>query len=257
MQSLSADQILQIWERGQRRHPLEQALLLLQAAYPQSTQQQLANLSIGQRDAGLLRLRELTFGPQLNSVTRCPQCQEKLEFSLTVTDIQFAAPLDQVLPAGELASAAEYDFTQEDYHIRFRLPNSYDLGAIAPVEDATQATEQLLSRCLISAHYQGNAIDDIPSLPSDVLTQLSAQMVEHDPQAEVLMPLTCPNCEHSWHSLFDIVSFFWTELTTQAKQLLQEVHVLARFYGWREADILSMTTVRRRFYLDWIDRTTG
>ena len=82
-------------------------------------------------------------------------------------------------------------------------------------------------------------------------------MVEHDPQAEVLMPLTCPNCEHSWHSLFDIVSFFWTELTSQAKQLLQEVHVLARFYGWREADILAMTTVRRRFYLDWSDRTTG
>jgi hypothetical protein len=52
--------------------------------------------------------------------------------------------------------------------------------------------------------------------------------------------------------LFDIVSFFWTELSAQAKRLLREVHTLARGYGWREADILAMSARRRQLYLDLV-----
>ncbi len=250
MRKLSAAQILSVWEQGKRRHPLEQALLLLRVAYPQGSDVQLAELSVGQRDAGLLQLRSLTFGPKLNSMTSCPECQCQLEFGLSVADIQFSKP---VVELAEEGTAAVYDFVQEDYQIKFRLPNSYDLGAIAPVSDIAASSAQLLSRCLVAAQYKGEAVD-IEALPGSVRMQISEQMIEHDPQAEVLMPLVCPDCDHSWQSLFDIVSFFWAELTNLAKQLLQEVHILARFYGWRESDILAMSGVRRQFYLDRVDR---
>jgi len=51
---------------------------------------------------------------------------------------------------------------------------------------------------------------------------------------------------------FDIASFFWAEICVQAKRLLREVHTLARAYGWREMDILSMSPARRQFYLEMV-----
>jgi hypothetical protein len=35
-----------------------------------------------------------------------------------------------------------------------------------------------------------------------------------------------------------------------AKAYLNEVHMLAWAYGWREADILAMSSARRQFYLE-------
>ena len=48
---------------------------------------------------------------------------------------------------------------------------------------------------------------------------------------------------------FDIVSFFWSELTAWSIRILDHVHRLASAYGWSEADILTMTPSRREMYL--------
>jgi hypothetical protein len=85
-----------------------------------------------------------------------------------------------------------------------------------------------------------------------VITHIATQMVEIDPQAEILFALSCPACQHEWQILFDIVSFLWTELSAQAKRLLLEVHELARHYSWHETDILAMSPMRRNLYLELI-----
>ena len=77
-------------------------------------------------------------------------------------------------------------------------------------------------------------------------------MAEVDPQADVQMDLTCPACGHQWQALFDIESFFWREISAWANRILREVHALASAYGWRESDILSMSTWRRQTYLNLI-----
>jgi hypothetical protein len=51
-------------------------------------------------------------------------------------------------------------------------------------------------------------------------------------------------------TLFDIGRYLWEELRAQAVRLLHEVHTLARFYGWREADILALSAARRHAYLE-------
>ena len=91
---------------------------------------------------------------------------------------------------------------------------------------------------------------EIQTLPETVITVLAKYMVECDPQAEVQLDLSCPACGYCWKMMFDIVSFFWSEICAQARRLLREVHTLARAYGWREADILSLSTARRHFYLE-------
>lgn len=243
MRPLSAHHILQIWEIGQSQHPLDRALTLLTFACPDITASELASLSIGQRDAYLLTIREMTFGSKLNGFAECPHCRERLEFDINVADIRIAEP---VAPQVE-----EYSLAMEGLELQFRLPNSWDLAAIVGCQEVGVANSQLMQRCLVQASRDGVTVD-YSELPSVAIAQLAAQMAEYDPQAEVLLDLNCPACNHSWQVLFDIVSFFWTELSVQAKRLLREVHQLARFYGWREADILSMSAMRRQFYLDMV-----
>jgi hypothetical protein len=77
-------------------------------------------------------------------------------------------------------------------------------------------------------------------------------MVEADPQGDTEFELTCPACGYRWMILFDIESFFWSELSGWAHRVLTDVHTLASAYGWREADILRLGPWRRQFYLGLI-----
>jgi hypothetical protein len=243
MRPLSAQQIVRIWEIGQSQHPLDRALTLLTFACPDQSPRHLASLSIGQRDGYLLRLRELTFGNKFSSLVICPHCGEKLESTMQVSDFR----LVELQPP----TTQEYTCHISGFDLRFRLPNSWDLAAIAGQQDVLQAKSLLGQRCLLHASYNGQIVTYL-QLPPAVIQQLSEFMGECDPQAEILLKFDCPACEHIWKLVFDIGTFFWAELTAQAKRLLQEVHVLARFYGWREVDILAMSTTRRQLYLSLV-----
>jgi hypothetical protein len=78
------------------------------------------------------------------------------------------------------------------------------------------------------------------------------RLAECDPWAESLLELTCPECRHEWTVLLDVAVFLWTQIRTRAQRLLRDVHTLASAYGWREADILTMSSRRREAYLELV-----
>jgi hypothetical protein len=92
----------------------------------------------------------------------------------------------------------------------------------------------------------------VEHLPAHVREAVVGRIAEHDPQADTQLSLTCPGCDHRWQALFDIVSFFWSELEALAIRVLREVHLLASAYGWREEDILAMSPPRRQLYLGMV-----
>ena len=241
MRPLSAHDLLRVWEVGEDQHPLDRALTLLAAACPEQTWDELAALNIGQRDARLLTLRERSSGPRLNSLAECPRCAERLEFDVEVADLRVAAEPDAEEEARELVT--------DGLVLRFRLPNSRDLAAVLGCQDVAAARSLLVQRCVLEASRDGASVVG-SGLPAEAIAKLAERMAECDPQAEVLLDFRCPVCGHGWQALFDIVAFFWDEIAARAKRLLREVHTLARAYGWREADILSMSARRRRFYLE-------
>ena len=245
MRALTAPDILRVWEQGQPQHPVDRALTLLAAGCPERTREELASLSVGQRDADLLDLREGTFGPVLNCYEECPQCGERLEFAFTTNHIR--------VPPSPEGEKKESVFAFEDWEVRFVLPASLDLAAVAGSASSEGARALLMKRCIL-ASTRGGATVPFEALPEEILLRLATHVAECDPQAEVLLDLSCPVCSHVWQRVFDIVSFFWREICAQAKGLMGEVHTLARAYGWREADILSMSSSRRQFYLG---RVTG
>ncbi len=61
--SLGASGLLAAWEDGTTQHPVQRGLTLLAAAWPELPEPVFSQMSIGQRDAALLTLREQLFGP--------------------------------------------------------------------------------------------------------------------------------------------------------------------------------------------------
>lgn len=239
MHSLSASELLSLWERGLPQQPAERALTLLGAASPAASPDALAQLSIGVRDARLLRLRERTFGTQLKSVAACPQCSERLEFDFSIGQIAMDA---------ENEEQRRLSMSVGGYEVQFRLPHSLDLLAIAPGAGLDRAERFLLARCLLSVRLHG-VEKDFDDLPAEVIEAVLSEMARNDPQADIQLALTCPGCGHAWQLTFDIVSFFWSELNAWAQRILREVHTLASAYGWREEEILALSAWRRQVYL--------
>lgn len=243
MRSLLASELLNIWEWGRNQPSWSKALRLLATACPQMPIEKLSQLSIGQRDGMLLTLREQTFGSQLVSMIACPSCGEKLEINFNTTDVRMATPQAESVEIFSLSIAG--------YEVSFRLPNSLDLIAIAEHKQTETAQEALRERCIFAANYNSKNLL-LSELPTPVIDAVITQMAQIDPQANAELELCCPACSYQWRSLFDIVSFFWSEINAWAFRILREVHILASAYSWREADILAMTPKRRQLYLEMV-----
>lgn len=258
MRSLSASELLQVWEQGLSKSAVQRALGLLATACPQTPLEILAQLSIGQRDTCLLTLREWVFGTQLFSLATCPNCGDCLELTLNVGDLRGETlPLiveDSTLTS-ESFSPDIYSVMVADYEVQFRLPNSLDLAAIA-YHNLSTCQQQLLNRCILTICYQGesNPANQLPQIVQDAIVQ---RMAEVDPQGDMQVAMDCPVCRHQWQIIFDIVSFFWSEINAWASRILGEVHVLATAYGWREVDILAMSPYRRQLYLEMVGQIRG
>jgi hypothetical protein len=243
MVMLTARDVLELWERGRIKHPIERALDLLAVAYPELSLEQLQELPIGGRDLRLLAVREALFGQHLNSMTACPACGERLELTFDIAQLRMNPP--------EPAPTETYSLTMGDCEIHFRLPNSTDLSRLAELSDTAGARRALFEMCLQDARREGVPI--LPAeLPEEIIHAIANRMAEIDPQADMQIALSCPACSQHWSTTFDIVSYLWTEINAWAMRLFHEIHRLASAYGWREADILALSPMRRRLYLELI-----
>jgi hypothetical protein len=242
MQTLATSELLRVWEQGQAEPPYQRALRLLAAACPEASPEELSQLSVGRRDALLLTLRERTFGPSLTCVAACPACGQRVEFSVQAVDVRAAPPE---------SNADDLRLTVDDYQVDFRLPCTADLAEANRWPDRAGSRAVVIRRCILKVRRRDDEI--LPDqVPAHVIEAVVASMEKNDPQADIRFSLHCPACDHGWTVLFDIVSYFWTEIQAWALRILQEVHLIASAYGWAEADILAMSPLRRHLYLQMV-----
>ena len=247
MRSPSPVELLMAWEHGLGKSAAERGLALLRVALPEASPKNLERLSIGQRDACLLRLREETFGRQLQSLAVCPGCAERLEFSLDTQDLCVGSASEPIDLSRSLG--AELSVRVGDYHVRCRLPSTSDLLAVENRQDPDAARSALIDRCFLAVERSGKTISPF-QLPDGIVEEVAARMAEADPQADVRLAVACPACTHEWQVTFDILSFFWRELAAWGARILHEIHALASAYGWSERQILEISPARRRAYLE-------
>jgi hypothetical protein len=251
MQTLSAANLLEIWERGLGRTPVEQGLILLGAAFPAAAWDRLARLTIAQRDTALFQLRELTFGGQFTGLAECPGCQERLELAFSADDLRALDLIPAPIFALPETEPEPTSFRVEDYQIDFRLPTSADLLNVLRLEEAEPARQQLLEACLVSARRQERTLA-VHELPAGVTQALIEAIGQAASLANLTIAIPCPACGGQSEIVFDIVSYFWSEIQAWAMRLLREVHALASAYGWSEAEILALSAWRRQRYLELV-----
>lgn len=240
MRALTVSEIIQLWETACRYHPVDRALSMLQAVLPGQSREELAALPLGQRDALLLSLRRATFGDLLPGTSHCPACSGTIEFELNCSSLQ-TGPID---PHQEKLS-------QDGYSMTIRPLNSFDLAAAASVETALQSRAVLLSRCVSAAYFRDQAIE-AAALPAEIQSHVAETALAADAQAEMLLDLDCPDCQQRWQSVLDIGHVLWLEISARAQRMLMEVHMLAKAYGWGEAEIFQLSPERRAAYVQMV-----
>ena len=197
-------------------------------------------LTIGDRHALLLHLRRITVGDRLACVFRCPMphCGEQLELELQVDEL-LVSPGEGPPPWHEVKHGGR--------RVRFRLPTGDDQERAARkalAEGVEASVDGLLAAC---------AEGDVREWPAELRDRVIERMSELDPQAELMLTLTCPVCNEASSVPFDLIAYLRDELLDRVGRLEREVHVLASAYGWSEEEIVGMAPGRRRRYLTMVE----
>lgn len=196
----------------------------------------------------MLQLRRLTLGERISCVLECPEssCREKMDLDLNVSDL-LLPPHPHQKETHETVVADE----EERYRVGFRLPNGADQESAAALacEDIQAAVNLVLQRCVEKVTRDGEDEQPLDALPLVVSESLPQVMAELDPQAEILLNLTCPTCGASFVVPFDTADYFCRELSARGGDLYREVHLLAYHYHWSESEIMAMTRRKRSIYL--------
>lgn len=235
MTSLSAAAVLELFERGVAQPSPLAGVALLSAATGEDANA-LARLPVGERELRLLALYRSLRGRRVEGVSKCPACGETVETSFD---------LDALTDALRTNADAPLTCSAGRWRATLRLPSTDDLLAVANVANQREA---LLRRCIVSAS-NGKKNWSADEAPDALLDAAELALQRADPAGDVRFALVCPECAHEWEVALDAAAFVRAEVTVRARQVANEVHLLASAYGWREHDILEMTPARRQLYI--------
>ena len=237
--SLPAHRMLDVWEQAHSSNAAARTRWLLSLSEPQLSDDELDNLTLGESNSRLVNLRRSLFGAVLQAYVECPHCGEALDLEFPIEQLGFDAVPEQ---------PAELFIRNETLSASARLPNGHDLAALSLVNSVDEGRALLFSRCLWDLRRNGKAVE-LGDLNESELTALENLVAELDPRTELLFDLSCPACANQWQSSLDAGAFLWREFDTHIRELLENIHLLARAYGWSEADILAMSDARRAYYV--------
>lgn len=176
-----------------------------------------ATLPLAELDRRIWALRADWLGAAAGeAVCTCPACGGRLEFTLPAG---FALP-----PAA--TQTVSVAWRGRDHALR--QPRLSDIGPTG-----------------LDPRRLGEGPWDDPGFAEAAARALQAA----DPALGLGFAMTCPDCGAALEQLFDPAGYFWAEIEDLARRLLHEVALLARAFGWSEAEILAMPPARRALYL--------
>lgn len=237
-------QLLATWEAGIAAGDPQRGLLLYALACPTASAEEMRAVPLGERDATLFGLRAGLFGSMMDVRLSCAYCTQEMEFELDTAE--FAK-------VHELGDPVQVTVAEGPWTVTARPPNSGDLLAVraelARGAGAAEARAVLLEACVLEARHGGDPCTP-RELPVEVQHRLAAAVAESESSADVRLHAPCPECGQVTDAELDIVEYLWAELDHWARSTLLDVHLLATAYGWTEPEVLALSPVRRRYYLE-------
>ncbi|MEV4701683.1 hypothetical protein [Actinoplanes sp. NPDC049316] len=233
----SVPDLLAGWELGLSADESRRAVVLHSLARPGEPADRLLAMPVGERDGDLVALRRRLFGDAVPLRAACGECGEELEFAFDLAAIPAAAEPD-----------GERRVTSGDWTVLVRQPTAGDLLAVAAAPPG-RARLVLLAACVAEA-TRGQQPASADQLPPEVCRLVAEACAAADPRADITLAIACAVCGHKTAAALDIGAVLWAELDNWARSLLLDVHLLARTYGWTEADVFALSPLRRRYYLE-------
>lgn len=224
--------VIDLWEAGLTMTPAARAVLLLEAL----GNSDVADWPIGRRDQALLSGWCAGRG-SLQAVTDCPDCGTSLDLDL-----------DLAAMTADEATARVVTFEQDGWRVVARTPAAGDLARLTPEVGEVDLRAELLRRCVVEASCDGSPLRP-DELPERIVTAVETALEEADPAGRTMLALHCPECGAHWRDELDPVRFAWDAVEESARSLANDVHMLARAYGWSEQEILRLSPFRRHLYL--------
>ncbi|MCX5555778.1 hypothetical protein [Streptomyces sp. NBC_00038] len=279
-----ATELLATWEAGLDRTFDGRALLLHHAARPDTggDSEALLSLPVGAREADLFALRRSLFGERMQVRLECESCGADMEFDLDAGEFARSLRVPEAAPVriaedgwvvefrvpnvADLTAAARHADARRALLARCvvsvvrdgevapgRVPRGVAGGVPRGVADAARhgvadGVPHGADDGVPPGVPRGGALVDV--LPPSVQRRIAEAAEAADPAADVTLNINCPECGTATRAELDIASYLWTELDAWARDLLLDVHLLATAYGWSEPEILALSPLRRRYYLE-------
>ncbi len=192
-------------------------------------------LTVLDRDVLLIALRQSLSGDRIQSTIVCPndKCGKPIDLDFRLSDLPVPDRADDAL---------RYEFAVDGRKFAYRLPNGGDQEAAAGLAgaDVAQAEQIILRLC----------VENFDALAVDQVAALQEEMAHRDPQLATEFDAHCPECGRDFGVHFDIQDFLLREISGTRLQLYRQVHTLAWYYHWSEAEILAMPFQKRHIYLN-------
>lgn len=196
------------------------------------------SLLVGDRDYLVLKLRELTLGPNAWFTLACPfeDCRKRMDL-----------PLDLRRLPIESRPVQRRFFATED-GTSFRLPTGGDQEEVAALfaVHPEAAVSELLRRCL--------GQDERGEHSSRQLEEVEKHMLAVAPGLDIEFEAQCPECRQQFSTRLDLVPALIGELHALWDRIEDDVHVIAWNYHWSEREILALSRGKRSRYVRLIQR---
>jgi hypothetical protein len=220
------------------------ALLELMARFEEGdTSDLLRQLSIGDRAALILHARRLELGDSLDCIVVCTKCRQNMSVALSIAEL-----LDAKHPEPSIS----YEIDLGGLRFEVRPLTALDQDKIVGMSEKGGIEEALARSCVVNSDRPHGE-----ELPIQLIDAIGSKLEEVDPLSAITLHLSCAECNHKFASFLDIEDFVYRELGSRSSpgNLESEVHWLAFYYHWSEAEILSLPVRRRKRYMSLIKST--
>jgi hypothetical protein len=233
----------------------------------------LKQMSIGDRVSLMLHARRLVLGDRIRCTVGCTACGRAMSADLSVSALHMQKT--QAVPPQE-----HYDVEAFGFRLQVRPLTGADqdtllLAASAHAEassavaakdvqggapsahqpDAHALKQSLARSCIVHAEPPIPSGSSGAPVPEPLLEAIGARLGEVDPLSDIVLALSCPECGHAFRASFPAESFVFRELAANVDQLERDVHWLAFNYHWGEQEILSLSTAKRKRYVELVNAT--
>lgn len=178
-------------------------------------------------ETALVGLRRHVSGDVAVSEPHCAQCGARIEISFSLAALAEAALPRAIAGVEPMPGGGAIDGAA------FRLPTA---GDAAMAEIQADAPARLFAACVA---------DDLAPLARRRIERAMARLA---PLLSRVIAAQCVACSAVLRAVIHVPSFVIGELSVAAASVFDDVHLLARGYGWHEAEILALPRARRRRY---------